>query len=539
MTCSGSRLAVVALLILAVAAGCPKRGTRGDGLVGECEPGEIGCDHVEPIGPDGRPVGEPEKLDADTAYRRVATAVHVGDLAAARRALASLRAAPGAGAGESLLARGEALVAALEARQAVAPNKVAVLLPLSGRFAPIGKELRIAIELAAAASPAAGGVTLLWIDTAGEEARAAAAVDELAAKDHPALILGPVGEREAAAAANRAAALGIPIALLSPAEGIADPGAGVVRLMSSAEGRARAAARAVLAKGFEAPAVLAPRDDVGRAEAAAFVDTLRAAGVEPAVTGEYDPTATDLEPDVKRFLGLDPATNDRLRRHLRKHPKDGWKTFSPDIAFDLLYIPASYDHAALIAAFLVYFNVELRTDDSIDSVSLRKKHGGRLPSLVQLLGSAGWHDPALLARGGRDIEGAYLIDDFVAEAADDDATEEYTSAAALEFSTRWRARAGRAPTAVAAQTWDATLMALSARRIGLDAAGATAAKADAAGHAADGPRIRAAITSALAAATLDDGACGPAHVAPDGELARGAILLRVEGGAFIIDGPVE
>jgi branched-chain amino acid transport system substrate-binding protein len=436
------------------------------------------------------------------------------------------------------LGQAEALVAGLAERQTVEPKKVAVLLPLSGRFAPVGKELRAAIELAAAASPFSGGATIVWIDTAGEEERAAAAVDDLAAKDHPAMIIGPVGEREATAAAARAAALGIPIALLSPAEGLADASAGVVRLVSSAEGRARAAARAAIAKGFEAPAVLAPRDDVGRAEAAAFVEAFRAAGIDPAAAGEFDPTATDLEPDVKRFLGLDPATNERLRKHLRKHPKDGWKTFSPDIYFDLLYIPARYDQAALIAAFLVYFNVELRTDESVDSVSLRKKHGGRLPSIVQLMGSAGWHDPALIARGAREVEGAYVVDDFVAEPAESDITVEYTSAGAEEFSTRWRARMNRAPTAAAAQAWDATLMAFSARRVGLDAAG-SAAKVDASGAAADGPRVRAAIASALAAATLDDGACGPARIDAAGELFRGGVLLHIEGGAFVVDTTID
>src|SRR5207244_10491661 len=103
-----------------------------------------------------------------------------------------------------------------------------------------------------------------------------------------------------------------------------------------------------------------------------------------------DPTATDLEPDVKAFLGLDPLTNERLRRHLARHPKDGWKTFSPDVDFDLLFVPDEAERAALVASFLVYYNVELRTSDDVDSLALRRKHGGRLPSFVQLLGGAGW-----------------------------------------------------------------------------------------------------------------------------------------------------
>ena len=40
---------------------------------------------------------------------------------------------------------------------------------------------------------------------------------------------------------------------------------------------------------------------------------------------------------------------------------------------------------------------------------------------------------------------------------------------------------------------------------------------------------------ALGRARLDDGACGPAAMAQDGEIRRDAIVLRVEGGQFVVD----
>jgi ABC-type branched-subunit amino acid transport system substrate-binding protein len=153
-------------------------------------------------------------------------------------------------------------------------------------------------------------------------------------------------------------------------------------------------------------------------------------------------------------------------------------------------------------------------------VAQRKKHGGRLPSIVQLLGSSGWHDPGLLSRGGRDVEGAYLIDDFVAEAGDDAADE--PSGAAAVFTERWQAKTGRAPTAAAAQAWDATFMALGARR-----------------RAASADDPRAAAAQFLSVATLNDGACGPAKVDKSGELVRGVVLLRVEGGEFVVQESIE
>jgi hypothetical protein len=310
--------------------------------------------------------------------------------------------------------------------------------------------------------------------------------------------------------------------MLSPAEGLGDARAGVVRLVSSAEARARAAAHTARAMGFEALAVLAPSDDLGRAQAAAFVETARRDGAQVVTVGEYDPTATDLDPDVKRFLGLDPATNERLRRYLRSHPKDGWKTFSPDIDFDLLFVPDTYDRAALIASFLVFYNVELRAaphGEVVDSASLRRKHGGHVPAIVQLMGSSGWHDRALAVRGGPAVAGALIIDDFAGEPAQ---AEAEVGGGGDGFSARWRARTGRSPSAIAAQAFDAARMALAARRRALEGA-------------PDDPR--AAARRALSEAGLDERdaprACAPAHVDPDGELVRDPVVLRLDGGEFV------
>src|SRR5690606_14574570 len=114
-------------------------------------------------------------------------------------------------------------------------------------------------------------------------------------------ILGPVGERESVAAARRAAELGIPIGLLAPADG-ADPDAGVFRLASSPADEARGAARLAAAESFPTVAVLAPRDDVGAEMADAFAAEAKALGLHVARVGDYDPTGTDLEPDIKEFL---------------------------------------------------------------------------------------------------------------------------------------------------------------------------------------------------------------------------------------------
>ncbi len=383
----------------------------------------------------------------------------------------------------------------------VDPALVAVLLPLSGAYGAIGSELRIAIELAPAE-----GTRWLFVDTKGTPEGAGAAVAVAAGKGAVG-VLGPVGQREAIAAARAAALYALPIALLAPADG-ADPGAGVFRAVTSSADEGRAVARLAAEDHFPTVGVFAPRDDIGREAAEAFVEEATRLGLQVTGQGTYDPTGGDVEPDVKAFLGLVPVQNPRLAAHLARHGKTGWSTFSPDIPYSLLYIPDRYDRAAIVAAFLPYFNVELRTTETPDPALLARKHGGHVPQIVQLVGGAGWHHPTLPVRGGAAVQGALIVDDFAGELGGD---------LAVAFAATFQQRAKHPPSTAAAQTYDAATLIATAR-------------AEAAG--AGDPRN--ALRVALAHAKLPDGACGPAAIGPDGELARAPNVLEVQGDELIM-----
>jgi ABC-type branched-subunit amino acid transport system substrate-binding protein len=448
---------------------------------------------------------------ARLALRAARLAYHRGDAAQARAMVArGQAAAPAPPAPDDAAVRAELLaLGARLAQPAVDPKQVAVLLPLTGRFAAIGAELRLAIQLAPAA-----GTSWLFLDTRGEADAAAAAVGEAIARGAIA-ILGPVGDREAIAAARAAALGGIPIALLAPADG-ADPASGVFRAVGSPADEGRAVARLAAAQGFPTVAVLAPRDDVGQEAADAFTAEARRQKLAVTAQGTYDPTGGNLEPDVKAFLNLVPARNPRLAAHLARHGKKGWTTFSPDIPFSLLYVPDRHDRAALVAAFLPYFGVELRTTELPDPARLAKKHGGNLPQIVQLVGGAGWNHPTLPVRGGAAVQGAMIVDVFPGALGAD---------ASAAFAAAFQQRSGRAPTAAAAEVHDAAALIARAR------AAAAPAAARPGTHASD---ARAPMRAALARGRLDDGVCGPSAVGPDGELAREPIVLEVAGDQLIL-----
>lgn len=445
------------------------------------------------------------KPAARVALRAARLAHHRGDDAEARALL--VRAA--SAADEPDVHAELTQLATAVAATPVDPNVVAVLLPLSGKFASIGAELRAAIELVPAdgGPPARGSkATWLFIDTKGEPDGAVAAVEAAVHKGAVA-ILGPVGTREAMAAARAAALHQIPIALLAPADG-ADVASGVFRLVGSPSDEARAVARLALDDHFPTVGVLAPRDDVGQEAAHTFVTEAQRLGVRVTAQGTYDPTGGRLEPDVKQFLNLIPSKNPELAEHLRRNPKDGLKTFTPAVPFTLLYVPDRYDRAAIVAAFLPYFGVELRTREISDPNQLQRKHRGVIPQIVQLVGGAGWHHPSLPVRGGAAVQGALIFDVFGIESGSD---------IAAAFNAAFQQKTNRPASSAAAEAHDAAALVAQARFA-----------------AAPTPDPRSSFRSALSRGKLDDGACGPAAVAGDGEIVRARLVLEVQGDELVV-----
>ena len=281
------------------------------------------------------------------------------------------------------------------------------------------------------------------------------------------------------------------------------------RAVDSPADEGRAVARLAAAEGYPTVAVLAPRDDVGAETAEAFVAEARQLGLAVTKEGGYDPTGGNLEPDLKQFLDLVPERNPRFAAHLARHRQKAWTTFSPDIPYALLYVPDRHDRAALVAAFLPYFGVELRTSDFPDPARLARKHGGRIPQVVQLVGGAGWNHPTLPTRGGAAVQGALIVDTFAGALGAD---------AAAQFAAAFQQRTGRVPSAAAAQAHDAAALVAAAR----------------AQLAASAPDPRAALRAALARARLADGACGPASMGPDGEVQRAPTILEVQGDQLLL-----
>ena len=260
--------------------------------------------------------------------------------------------------------------------------KVALLLPLSGPNAGIGRELLDAATLALF-DLGDDRLTLLPHDTQGTPAGAAAAA-QAALADGAALILGPLFSTEAAAVAPVAQARGINVISFSNDRSVA--GNGVFILGFTPEQEIDQVLRFARASGYAKFAALTPDSPYGNAVVEALKGTLAKAGGEAVKLETYPTDGSDLGPIVKRFADADRRKTalaqqkqelanktDEISQQALKR-LDGVDAFG-DVGFDALLLPEGGPRLKAIAPLLAFYEVD--------------------PSKVRFLGSGLWDEPGL------------------------------------------------------------------------------------------------------------------------------------------------
>jgi ABC-type branched-subunit amino acid transport system substrate-binding protein len=200
--------------------------------------------------------------------------------------------------------------------------KIAALLPLmresemSGAkeiAADIADGIQYAVERFSLDTEQRVRVTLVQHDTQRETQRAASGVRTLAADQKLVAILGPVFSNTTLAAARAAQEIGIP--LISPtanANGIAAAGRCVFQANPDYEFRGKAMARyAVLTRGFQRLAVLAPSDSYGKFLAQGFLDEAKRLGARVIAAEWYERGSSDFKSQLGaiRLAGLRAASD--------------------------------------------------------------------------------------------------------------------------------------------------------------------------------------------------------------------------------------
>lgn len=302
-------------------------------------------------------------------------------------------------------------------------GKVGVLLPMSGSFGGVGKQLREVIELANRNS--GGRLSLVFVDSQGGDVKAA--IERLVLDQGCVALLGPLLKEDVMAAAAHAQGLGVPMVTLSQGEDPTAAGEYVFRGFLSIEDQVAALVEhAMKDRGFAHFAVLYPGNGYGDAASEAFIREVKARG------GTVD-KAISYAADSREFLG--PARTLRGGRAStdRDRPSNPLET-----NLDAIFIPDSWQTTPLVASALAYEEFP---------VGSFRPHRGQRP--IVLMGLNGWNNPKIVEAGGQYMRRSVFVDAF------DPGTD---SAAVTAFVTSFESALGRTPRVVDALTYDSALL---------------------------------------------------------------------------------
>jgi ABC-type branched-subunit amino acid transport system substrate-binding protein len=236
--------------------------------------------------------------------------------------------------------------------------KIAILLPLSGDRANLGRAMQRAAEMAVL-EQGAKNMQLVTFDTRGTPEGAAAAADQAVQQDAK-LILGPIFAGEVRAVRERVAGK-VNVIAFSNDQAVA--GSGVYLLSFSLRQQVENVIGYAARSGRKRIGVIAPANEYGQQVTAMAREVASRNGAEVTRTGTYKPDTMEVTDDIKTFAGATGV--DRKGRVGRVAPLD----------FDAVLIADGGTKLRMVASLLAYYDVD--------------------PDKVRYLGTGRWDDKAL------------------------------------------------------------------------------------------------------------------------------------------------
>lgn len=378
--------------------------------------------------PAPEPQGEPIAL-AEAAWaegdREQATRYAEKAAAAATTPEAKVRA-------EGLL---EALRGAPEDR-----NRVAVLLPLTGKWEQVGKQVQDAIEFGYGTAPR----TLTFVDTGATPEGAVAALEKAVLEDGVVAVVGPLLSEETEGVVARAEALHVPLLSLSQAyEDTAGHQWALQAMYTRADQIEALLDYAFEQRQMDAFAVFAPDSPFGQHAVELFAAGVQRRGGTITTQASYAAEETNLVQYAKK-LGTRVGNLGELRREaVERGGNANTVVIPPKIDFDAIFLPESATRTPLACAALAYEEFPMGDFSPV-------KNG----PVVPLLGLSGWNTTTLVAAGNEYTRNSLFPDVFSAPVAGE----------ADPFVVAYRQETGRTPTALEAAAVDAgKLLAAAAR----------------------------------------------------------------------------
>jgi len=262
--------------------------------------------------------------------------------------------------------------------QAVAGQKVAILLPMTGPRAELGTVLS---HGAALALPAGGAPALDVIDTGGTATGAATAAQTAVARGDL-MILGPLTAQETAAVAPIAKAANVPVLAFTNDSAQAQPGVWPIGI--TADQQVRRLVALAQSQGKTSFAALLPESDFGRAMQSALERATQSAGLPPPTVrthGAGMQSITTATRDLSDYAGRRGPIDAKIRQAKaagtaegRREAQDLTKSSVPPPSFNVLLLADTGEGLQEIASVLPYYDVDRNA--------------------VQIIGPALWSSPA-------------------------------------------------------------------------------------------------------------------------------------------------
>jgi ABC-type branched-subunit amino acid transport system substrate-binding protein len=396
--------------------------------------------------------------------------------------------------GSDLALRAQDILSQLESSKFVESKTIGVVLPLTGKAAPIGQKALRGIEMGLGLNTPGSGFRLAVMDSEGNPDNARRGVERLVKEDNAIAIVGSLLSKTAPAVAAKADELGVPTIGLSQKSGLTEIGPSVFRNALTSEMQVRYLVRTAMEDyGMKRFAIVYPNDPYGVEYTNLFWDEVLARGGTIASVQIYNPKETDFRYAIQRLVGTYyiEARADEYKARTTK-PTDApekkksvrtsheQEVLPPIVDFDAVFIPDSAKSMGQIAAFLSFEGVKG----------------------VKLLGTNLWNTPGLAKRAGNFVNNLIFVDSFVP-----------AMAAHSRFVQEYKSLYNEDPSLIEIQAYDSALI---LRQL-----------------VAQGAATRESLTRELSSLKKFPGALGALNMTQDREIQRPLMALTLEKGDIV------
>ena len=295
----------------------------------------------------------------------------------------------------------------------VSPDKVAVLLPLSGKYEAVGRQVRESFEFGY--RQGRGDRKLIFVDSGASPETAVAALEGAVIDEGVIGVVGPLLTDETQAVVDAAEALQVP--LMSLSTGLDDAAAYTWTLQGMVTPRDQIIAlleQVMTGDGLTSFVTFAPESSYGKQASTIFEEEVTARGGTVTAIEFYDRVATEMLEDAKILGRKDYDLRAREFYDLKKATKEAGGNpdsvvLPPVLDFEAIFLPEKASRVPLACAALAY-----------EEFPMGDFQPTKTSPVIPVLGLSGWNHPNLVQTGGPYARRSYFTDAFLLETSGED-----------------------------------------------------------------------------------------------------------------------